>query len=127
MSAQKPVRFEVISPTTGKWVDLQAFPAKWGLSVYFRDISERKRAEAELKQINEQLEGRVVERTAALSEMNAVLQEEVRERRRIEGERLELLRRIVFAQEDERRPHCTRDARSVWTTIDRAKSQTRGS
>ncbi|MDQ3134504.1 MAG: PAS domain S-box protein, partial [Acidobacteriota bacterium] len=67
------------------------------------DITERKRAEAELKQINEQLEGRVAERTAALSEMNAVLQEEVRERRRIEGERVELLRRIVFAHEDERR------------------------
>ena len=103
MSEQKPVRFEVISPTTGKWVDLHAFPAKWGLSVYFRDISERKRAEAELKQINERLEGRVAERTAALSEMNAVLEEEVAERRRIEGERVELLRRIVFAQEDERR------------------------
>jgi PAS domain S-box-containing protein len=68
-----------------------------------RDITERKRAQAELKQINEQLEGRVTERTAALSEMNAILQEEVRERRRIEGERVELLRRIVFAQEDERR------------------------
>jgi len=68
-----------------------------------RDITERKRAEAELKQINEQLEGRVTERTAALSEMNAVLQEEVGERRRIEGERVELLRRVIFAQEDERR------------------------
>ncbi len=68
-----------------------------------RDITERKRAEAELKQINEQLEGRVTERTAALSEMNAMLQEEVKDRRRIEAERVELLRRIVFAQEDERR------------------------
>ncbi len=68
-----------------------------------RDITERKRAEAELKQINEELEARVTERTAAISKMNAMLQEEVRDRRRIEGERLELLRRIVFAQEDERR------------------------
>lgn len=68
-----------------------------------RDITERKRAEAELKQINEQLEGRVTERTAALSEMNAMLQEEVRDRRRIEAERVELLRRIVCTQEDERR------------------------
>lgn len=75
-----------------------------------RDFTDRKRveealrsSEAELQKSQEELEHRVVERTAALSEMNAILQEEVRERRRIEGERVELLRRIVLAQEDERR------------------------
>ncbi|MFN2491654.1 MAG: PAS domain S-box protein [Pyrinomonadaceae bacterium] len=75
-----------------------------------RDITDRKQVEkalrisqSELQQSYEELERRVAERTVALSEMNSVLQEEVRERRRIEGERLELLRRIVFAQEDERR------------------------
>lgn len=75
-----------------------------------RDYTERRRveealrsSEAELQKSHEELEQRVGERTAALSEMNAILQEEVRERRRIEGERVELLRRIVFAQEDERR------------------------
>jgi len=75
-----------------------------------RDYTERKRieeairrSEALLQKSHEELERRVVERTAALSEMNAILQEEVRERLRIEGERVELLRRIVFAQEDERR------------------------
>jgi PAS domain S-box-containing protein len=75
-----------------------------------RDYTERKRieeairrSEALLQKSHEELERRVVERTAALSEMNAILQEEVRERRRIEGERVELLRRLVFAQEDERR------------------------
>ncbi|MCA1601151.1 MAG: GAF domain-containing protein, partial [Acidobacteria bacterium] len=60
-------------------------------------------SEAKLQKSYEELERRVGERTVALSEMNSILQEEVRERRRIEGERVELLRRIVFAQEDERR------------------------
>ncbi|MBA2705140.1 MAG: PAS domain S-box protein [Blastocatellia bacterium] len=75
-----------------------------------RDYTERKQAEqalrsseAKLQKSHEELERRVAERTTALSDMNAILQEEVGERRRIEVERVELLRRIVFAQEDERR------------------------
>ncbi|HYN24552.1 MAG TPA: PAS domain S-box protein [Pyrinomonadaceae bacterium] len=75
-----------------------------------RDFTERKRveealrsSEAELQKSHDELERRVIERTAALTETNAVLQEEVRERRRIEAERTELLRRVIFAQEDERR------------------------
>jgi len=66
------------------------------------DISERKQAEeslrsseAELQKSHEELEQRVGERTVALSGMNAILQEEVRERRRIEGESVELLRRRI--------------------------------
>ncbi len=67
------------------------------------DITERKRAEEELVKINEQLEGRVAERTVELMEMNSNLQAEITERHRVEGERRELLRRLVAAQEDERR------------------------
>ncbi len=80
------------------------------LQAIIRDITERKQAEellrisqAELQKSNDELEQRVSERTAALSVTNSVLQEEVRERRRIEAERVKLLRRVIFAQEDERR------------------------
>lgn len=67
------------------------------------DISERKRAEGALKQLNEELEGRVAERTVELMEMNANLQTEIAERKRVEQERAVILRRLVMAQEDERR------------------------
>jgi PAS domain S-box-containing protein len=67
------------------------------------DITERKRAGAELKKINEQLEERIARRTAELMEMNASLQAEITERRRAECERASILRRLVMAQEDERR------------------------
>lgn len=55
MNEQRPVQFEAISPTTGKWIDFHIFPAEWGLSVYFRDITERKLAEEELNANEERL------------------------------------------------------------------------
>jgi PAS domain S-box-containing protein len=49
-----------------------------------RDITKRKMAEQVLEQINADLEKRVKERTAALSETNKQLREEIRERKRAE-------------------------------------------
>jgi PAS domain S-box-containing protein len=67
------------------------------------DLSERKRAEEALRRAHEQLEIRVKERTAELALANASLREEMLERERAERARTELLSRLVFAQEDERR------------------------
>ncbi|HWV93763.1 MAG TPA: PAS domain S-box protein, partial [Vicinamibacterales bacterium] len=67
------------------------------------DLSERKRSEEALRRAHEQLEIRVRERTAELAWANASLREEMKERERAERARTELLSRLVFAQEDERR------------------------
>ena len=67
------------------------------------DLTERKEAEAVLRRGQEELEARVQERTTELARANESLREEMLERQRAERARTELLGRLVFAQEDERR------------------------
>ena len=67
------------------------------------DLTERKRTEEALRRAHEELEMRVKERTVELALANASLREEMIERERAERARTELLSRLVFAQEDERK------------------------
>ncbi len=64
---------------------------KTGLSMVMTDISERKRAEEELRRAHDELDARVHQRTRELKEANASLQSEIAERRRAEEE----LKRVV--------------------------------
>jgi PAS domain S-box-containing protein len=73
------------------------------LQSIIRDISERKRAEEALREAYGELERRVEERTAELARANVTLKAENVERLRAEEARRELLRRLVTAQEEERR------------------------
>jgi signal transduction histidine kinase len=45
--------FEAFSPVLDAWVAGRAYPSREGLSVYFRDVTERKRAEEALRRVRE--------------------------------------------------------------------------
>jgi PAS domain S-box-containing protein len=49
MREQKTVEFEARSPVTDRWIEVNACPSEEGLSIYYRDITERKRVEEKLR------------------------------------------------------------------------------
>jgi len=73
MAERVSAAFEYYSPTLRGWFDIRVYPAGDGISVYFQDISERKRAEEALLGLNERLEAQVSERTAELQAKEARL------------------------------------------------------
>lgn len=98
----------------GRRKDASEFPVEIGLNpietedgmlvlAAIVDITRRKRDENELYQAHAELEQRVSERTIALARTNQALLVEVAERKQAEANRQQLLRRLVSAQEDERR------------------------
>jgi PAS domain S-box-containing protein len=96
-------RFEEYYAPLSIWLEQTVSASEDGINVNARDITERKQAQEELQKAYDELEQRVEEHTFALTEMNAVLQEEIRQRKRMEAERERLLHRIVVTQEEERR------------------------
>ncbi|MDQ2051826.1 PAS domain S-box protein [Natronolimnohabitans sp. A-GB9] len=49
METQEAVTFEEYSPVVDAWVEVNLYPSESGLSVYFRDITDRKERERELE------------------------------------------------------------------------------
>jgi PAS domain S-box-containing protein len=72
----QPLHYETVSPVLGGWAKVNVYPGKdGGLSVFFHDIAERKRAEKKLKSFAADLEQQVKERTKELQESVAFVQE----------------------------------------------------
>ncbi|MBA4746882.1 MAG: PAS domain S-box protein [Muricauda sp.] len=56
METGKKVSFEEFYPPLGKWLEVTAYPSPNGLSVYFKDVSEKKTAEIKVLRANERFE-----------------------------------------------------------------------
>jgi PAS domain S-box-containing protein len=54
MRARNPVEFEMYFAPTGEWLAVRAYPSDAGLSVYYRDITARRRAEEAMREAQEQ-------------------------------------------------------------------------
>ncbi|HYY43502.1 MAG TPA: CheR family methyltransferase, partial [Pyrinomonadaceae bacterium] len=74
-----------------------------GYAKIARDLTTQKQAQDKLQQSWAELDERGQERMAELALANSALRTEIGVRRHVEQERVELLRRIVSTQEDERR------------------------
>jgi PAS domain S-box-containing protein len=70
-----------------------------GLAIV-RDITERKQADEALLKAQQELEQRVIERTAELARMNEELKAEIKERKRMEQERVQILIREQEARKE---------------------------
>jgi PAS domain S-box-containing protein len=72
------IRFENGSKAMGRWFDVHAFPTgrpgQNRVAILFNDISARKAAEDELRELNETLEGQVSERTEVVRRYHDIVE-----------------------------------------------------
>lgn len=71
MQDKKPVSFEEHYAPLNLWLDLSAYPSEEGITVYFRNINDRKAAEEQMMELNESLKQKAQE----LKESNAELEQ----------------------------------------------------
>lgn len=71
LTSNQVVHFEDYYMPLNKWYEVSAYPADTGLSVYFKDITERKLANIRLNELNEHLQ----KQTKELSVSNAELEQ----------------------------------------------------
>ncbi|HLP88007.1 MAG TPA: DAHL domain-containing protein [Nostocaceae cyanobacterium] len=81
-----PVNFEEYYEPLNIWLEVWVYPATDGLSIFFKDISQRKQDEATLKELNEDLESKVEERTVQLNQVVEKLKQKIKEQKQTEKE-----------------------------------------
>lgn len=75
LSEDRTTAIEEFYAPLGVWLEMRAYPSpQRGLTIYFRDISERRAAQEEILRLNAELEQRVRQRTAQLEMANQELQ-----------------------------------------------------
>ncbi|ERT09390.1 sensory box protein [Lyngbya aestuarii BL J] len=63
MKEQTPLYLEAFSPSLNRYLEINAYPSEEGISIYFRDISDRKKIEIKL-QSSEEFNRRIIESSA---------------------------------------------------------------
>jgi PAS domain S-box-containing protein len=70
IATSQVVHFEDYYNALNKWYEISAYPSENGLSVYFKDITERKKTQQEILELNTRLEEKVTRRTKELLKAN---------------------------------------------------------
>ncbi|MEX0843729.1 MAG: PAS domain S-box protein, partial [Balneolaceae bacterium] len=69
MHENKTIDFEDFYPPLEKWLNISAYPSPDGVSVFFKDITESKKAREELEKLNTKLQQRAQELAASNAEL----------------------------------------------------------
>ena len=69
MREQVKVSFQQYYPTLEKWFDVSAYPSSDGLSVFFKDITDRKKTEQRLRELNIKLKQQADDLAASNAEL----------------------------------------------------------